>query len=53
MTYTKHTEIYQFRVIVIKEDGVEIAREEYEYDAQWYDTESVETITEEEAEEYQ
>lgn len=50
-TYTKHVEQYMSTETVIYRDGVEISREE-NYDGHWYDTESVEEITEEEAEEY-
>lgn len=51
MTYTKKVEQYISTETVIYKDGVEISRQE-NYDAAWYDTESVEEITDEEAEDY-
>lgn len=50
-TYTKRVERYISTETIIYRDGVEISREE-NFDAYWYDTESVEEITDEEAEDY-
>lgn len=51
MTYTKHVEVYQYTETIIKYNGTEIAREP-NHDEMWYDTHSVEEITQDEAEEY-
>lgn len=51
-TYTKSEEVYQYTETVIYRDGVEIARIHNHNDS-WYDTESTEEISEEEAEDYQ
>lgn len=51
MGYTKKVEQYLSTETVIYLDGVEVSRYE-NYDAHWYDTESIEDITDEEAEDY-
>lgn len=49
--YTKHIEVYQYTETVIRYDGTEVARETNN-DEHWYDTQSAEAISDEEAEDW-
>lgn len=51
MGFTKKIEQYMSTETVYYKDGVEIARFE-NCDAHWYDTQSVESISDEEGEDY-
>lgn len=53
MSYTKTIEQYiHTETVIWDENGNEVAREENQFDASWYDTYSTEEISDEEAEEY-